>query len=158
MVHRRKAQLLGRLVEQREPFVAQDFLGPALGLFPGRKCPLEQSFPSGGQAERLRPGILAGDDFQPIFNSHPLDVAAERGCVHLKDVADLAGLGEAKFRRYNQDVQLAHFQAQRAQGLVVQARDDPIQQAQAQGDATPGNVVYHPGRSVHGRGAPLLPQ
>src|SRR5262245_11012942 len=95
----RHSQLPSRFVEQGSSFVAQEFFRLLLGLLPGRDRPLQQPPSLGGQAERLRPGVLAGHDFQPALGPHPLDVAAERGRIQLEDVADLGGLGHAELRR-----------------------------------------------------------
>src|SRR5262249_4369016 len=66
---------------------------------------------------------------------HPFDVAAEGRRIRLQNLADLGGPGEAELGRHDQDVQLADLQAQRAQAVVVEVRDDPVQEAQAHGDA-----------------------
>ena len=85
---------------------------------------------------------------------HPFDVAAERGRVELQNLADLGGPGQAELGRHDQDVQLADLQAQRTQGVVVEVRDDPVQQPQAHGDAVPGDGVDAARRLVHVRAAP----
>src|SRR5262249_54810170 len=83
-----------------------------------------------------------------------LDVATEGGHVELQNFADLSGPGQPKSSRHDQDVQLASLQAQRAQGVVVEVGDDPVQQPQAHGDARSGDRVDAAARLVHDRAAP----
>ena len=80
-------------------------------------------------------------DLQPAVDPHPFNVAAERGRIALQDVTDLGGVGKAESGRHDQDVQLADFHPQRAQGVVVEVRDHPVEQAQADGDARSGNGI-----------------
>ena len=69
-------------------------------------------------------------------------------------LANLGGPGEAELGGHDQNVQLAHLQAQRPQGVVVEVRDDPIQQAQAHGDARLGDGVDAGRLLFHDRAAP----
>ena len=62
--------------------------------------------------------------------------------------------GDAQLGRHDQYVQLTHLQAQRPQGVVVEVRDRPVQEAQAHGDARPGDGVDAARRLGHDRSAP----
>jgi hypothetical protein len=59
----------------------------------------------------------------------------------LEELADRRGSGEPELPGHEQDVQLAHLQTQRPQGVIVHLGDDPVQQAQARGDAVAGDGV-----------------
>ena len=131
----RTAQLLRGFVEQGDPFVPQQFGGLSLGLLPGRDRLFDQPLPLRRQPEGLGAGILVRHDLQPAVRPHPFDVAAEGGRVQLQNLADLGGPGEPELGGHDQDVQLADLQAQRTQGVVVEVRDDPVQQPQPHGDA-----------------------
>ena len=61
--------------------------------------------------------------------------------VQLENVADLGGAGEAELCCHDQDVHLTDLQAQRTQSLVIDVCDDPVQQAEAHGDARLGDGV-----------------
>src|SRR5436190_904679 len=64
-------------------------------------------------------------------------------------------LGQAESGGHDQDVQLADLEAQRSQGIVVQVRDDPVEEAQAHGDARLGDGVDVAGLGiVHDPAAP----
>src|SRR5207247_371709 len=102
---------------------------------------LDQPGALGGQSKRLGTGVLFRHDLQPAVCLQRFDVATEGGRVQLQNLADLGGPGEAKFGGDDQDVQLADPQAKGAQGVVVKARDDSVQQAQSPGDARPGDGV-----------------
>src|SRR5262249_33859595 len=134
-------QLLCRPVEQGDPLAPQQFGGLALRFFPGRDRLLDQALALGGEPEGLGTGVLVGHDLQPAVSLQRLDVAAESGGVQLQDVADLGGPGQAEPGGHDQDVQLADLQAQRAQGVVVEALHHPVQEPQAHGDARPGDRV-----------------
>ena len=144
----RPAHLLGGFVEQGDPLVPQQFGGLALGFLPGRDRLLDQPLPLGRQAEGLGTGVFFRHDLQPAVGLQRLDVAAEGGRVQLQNLADLGGPGEAEPGGHDQDVQLADLQAQRAQGVVVEVRDDPVQQPQAHGDARLGDGVDAAGRRL----------
>ena len=103
-------------------------------------------FPWARQAEGLGTGVFFRHDLQPAVRLQRLDVAAEGGRVELQNLADLGGPGQAEPGGHDQDVQLADLQAQRAQGVVVEVRDDPVQQPQAHGDARLGDRVDAAGR------------
>src|SRR5262249_35806374 len=144
----RLPQLPGGSVEQGDPLLPQQFGGPALGLFPGRDRLLDQALSLGGEAEWLGTGVLVRHDLQPAVGLQRLDVAAEGGGVQLQNLTDLGGPGQAEFGGHDEDVQLADLQAQRAQGIVVEVGDDPVEQPQAHGDALPGDRVNAAGRAV----------
>src|SRR5260370_36446692 len=66
-VRLRRPHLAGRFGQQGNPVFAHEFTRLLLGLFPSRDCPLQQPPPLDGQTERLRPGVVAGHDFQPAL-------------------------------------------------------------------------------------------
>ena len=58
---------------------------------------------------------------------------------------------------HDQDVQLADLQPERAKGIVVQIRDDPVQHPQRHRDARPGDRIDAGLRFVHDCASPSLP-
>jgi len=140
--------LPGGFVEQGNPLISQEFAGPTLGLLPGRHRLLDQTLPLWRQAKRLRATVLVGHDFQPAVGLQRLDVAAQGGRIQLQNLTDLGGPRQAEPGGHDQEVQLAGLEAQGAQGIVVDVRDDSVQQAQAHGDARLGDSVDVAGRGV----------
>ena len=100
-----------------------------LGFLPGGDRSFDEALPLRGQPKGLSAGVFSRHDLQPAMRPHPFDIAAKGGRIQLEKVADLGGSGKAELGRNDQDIQLANFKTQRAQGVVVEVRHNPVQQA-----------------------------
>src|SRR5258708_2742959 len=106
-----------------------------LSLPPCRQAFADQRLALVGYFYQMTSAILVALEPQPAPRAHPLDVAAQRGFVHLKQFGQFRGPGLAAVGHCNQHAELTRLQSRVSQCAVIDSGDHAIQFADASTEA-----------------------
>src|ERR1051326_6746031 len=135
------ADSLHRLVQLLHESVPKNLLDLLLRLAPGRNCLFQKFASQRSQTKRLRAAVFVGHHFQPTTSLHSFDVEAEGRNIEMEMFANFNGASCFHLGGGDQDVHLAHLQVERAEGVVVEVGDHPIEHPHPHRDALGGDYV-----------------
>src|SRR6202035_4092064 len=108
-----------------------------LSLLPGWKAFANQCLPLVRHVDQMTSPILFRLKPEPSFHTHPLDVSAERGLVHLEQLGQFRGADAFPISDRHEDGELAGLQSGTRQCSVIDRGNHAIELAHAKPDAFP---------------------